>query len=78
MLSFYGVAWQTYLVLCVLIPMLAILVLSFFFLVEGPNFLYSIGKEKECLASLKTIALYNGTLAEYKECLQAFRYESGQ
>jgi hypothetical protein len=32
-LSFSGVSWQTYLLLYVLIPMLAILVISFFFLV---------------------------------------------
>jgi len=50
-----------------------VLLASFFFLVEGPNFLYSVGKQKECLDSFRTISKYNGTEDKFKEVEASFK-----
>lgn len=56
--------------------MIAMLLVSFFFLVEGPNFLYGNKREKECLESLETVALINNTMREFEEVKYQFRFES--
>jgi hypothetical protein len=56
--------------------MIGMLLIGFFFLVEGPNFLYGQKREKECLEALRTIAVINNRLDEFNQAEVEFRYES--
>lgn len=78
MLYYYYNEWYNYLVLFILIPMVGVFLISTFYLVEGPNFLYGAKREKECLQSLKQIALYNDTLKYYEVVAENFKYESAE
>ena len=48
-LYFYYNQWSDYLLYFNLIPMVITFIVSFFFLIEGPNFLYVQRREKDCL-----------------------------
>lgn len=54
--------WYNFLVNVLIIPMIGVTIIGSFYIVEGPNFLYAQKREKECLESLRTIAIYNNKL----------------
>jgi hypothetical protein len=65
LLFYYYNIWYNYVVWIVLLPMIAIMIVSYFYLVEGPNFLYGKKRDRECLESLRVIAKYNGREKEF-------------
>jgi hypothetical protein len=77
-LFYYYNQWYNYLILFVLIPMIGVLLICMFFIVEGPNFLFGQKRDKECLESLEVIALVNDKYAEFQVAAENFKYQSAE
>jgi hypothetical protein len=74
-LYYYYNYWYDYLLYVSIIPMVTVFIWSFFYLVEGPNYLYRKHKIEECKQSLKIIARVNGTLKKYEEVADSIKFE---
>lgn len=64
-LYYYYNYWRDFLLYISLLPMIATLIFSGLFLVEGPGYLYRKKEIDRCLESLKFIARVNGTLEKF-------------
>ena len=59
--------WFDYILYISVIPMIGTWIFSWFFLVEGPNYLYRMEQIDRCKESVAFIAKINGTTEAYDQ-----------